>query len=329
MNINEKAKALYIKTQTAMGAEEALTAADIVRTTNLDADIYTGETSTVDYDGGTGRSAVDRHKSSYNTFSFEMDLIGGGDDGGTDIFAPPSAAMLRACGWDMDATTPNQRTFSLSSRDDIDVVTLGMTRLIRKNGATDFDVIRYDTYDARGAVGLSFSDDRPKWMFSDVTGYHKRPYKALASPIGTEQPANFVSPKPFRKDSFASMTLGGVDLCVHTLSIPNLGWTVAPIDVVNCRETSLQEAKILIDVIFKQLDFDTELNVFELAEDHSVMTYSPFALQYDHRVGHIFKANSSVRVMNPKEVALSDGNLGVQAQLEVDDGSFTFGWHAA
>lgn len=329
LNINERSKVLLGKVQSSKGTAETLAAGDMIRTSNLSATIYDGDTATTNYDGGTGRNDFERHTTFYNKYNFEMDLIGGGDNGGTDIFDPPAAQFLRACGWDMDASTANQRTFSLADRNNIDVVTLGMNRRIQENGASDYRTYRYDTYDARGSVGLSFNDDRPKFVFSDFTGVYTRPYEVASSAIGTTISGNFVSPKPFINSSFTALTFNSEALCTHSLDIPTLGWSVVPLDKVNCADVTLQEQKMMIDITFKQLDFATQFNPFEFAEDHVNQNYYPFAFEFDDRTGHIFRLNSTVRMKNAQETALEDGNVGVTAQLEVQDDALTYGWYAA
>lgn len=329
LNINERSKVLLGKVQAAKGTAETLAAADMVRTSNLSMSIYDGDTATTNYDGGTGRNDFDRHTTFYNKFNFEMDLIGGGDNGGTDINPPPAADFLRACGWDMDASVANQRTFSIADRSNIDVATLGVNRRVAVNGTNDFRVYRYDTYDARGSVGLSFNDDRPKFVFNDFTGIYTRPYEIASSMIGTDLTGNFVSPRPFIDSSFTSLTFNGEALCTHSLDIPSLGWNVVPLDKVNCADVNLQEQKMMVDLTFKQLDFTTEFNPFEFAEDHLNQNYYTFEFEFDDRVGHIFRVNATARMKNAQETALEDGNVGVTAQLEVQDDDLTFGWYAA
>ena len=105
-NINDKSKALYFENQAAVDVKETFDATDIIRTSNLEATIYDGETVTIDYDGGSGRNALTKHTTQYNKFSFEMDLIGGGDAGAGEINDPPAADVIRACGFDMALALP-------------------------------------------------------------------------------------------------------------------------------------------------------------------------------------------------------------------------------
>ena len=326
-NISAKAKALYGALQSSLGTASTLTAADITRTSGLSHTIYDGQTQTIAYDGQDGRNDFEKHVDFWNKYNFEMDLVGGGDDGGTDILEPPVARFLRACGWDMDSTVPNQRTFTLSDRSNIDAITLGSTRRKATNGAGDFEVYRYDTFDARGQAALQFSDDRPKFVFSEFTGKYVRPYRIASTPLGTDVPTtSFVSPNPLIDSAYTTLRWKGQDLCTHALSIPNMGWTVVGIDRPGCSEVHLNEQKIMIEITFKQTDWENEFNPFQEAEDHQVQNYENFKLVCDDRVGHIFKLDATARLKNVQETDLSDGSVGVTAQLEVD--TMTFGWYA-
>jgi len=329
ISINAKSKAIYVENQAVVGTKETFDAADILRTSNLNASIYDGETTTIDYDGGTGRNAVERHKTFYNKFSFEADLIGGGDAGAGEIDPPPMADTIRACGYDMDVATTGEVVFTPSDRSNIDVASLGMVRTVGVNGASDFRVYRYDTYNARGQLGISLSDDRPKFVVTDMTGVYERPVDVTSTPLGTVIPALTVSPVTFTNGNTNTLTFNGEDLCTHAFNIPSTGWTVVPIDKPNCDDIVLQEEKIVIDITFKQLDFDTVGNPFEWAEDHVNANYYPLVLSIDTRVGHIFKINATGKMMNVQEVDLEDGSVGVQAQIEVQDNDFDFGFYAA
>jgi hypothetical protein len=328
ININAESKAMYGKTQASMGTPEVLSAADVVRTRNLNFQTQTGERASAAYDGGSGRSNVDRATSQTNTVSFEMDLVGGGDNGGSAIFEPPCTRFLRAAGWNSDATVANQVTFSLADRNSIDVATIAVNHRVVTNGPTDFDVDQYTTSDARGKAGLDFSSDFPKVIFSDFVGKYVEPARVLATDMGTTQNPVFVSPLPFVESSFSLLTFNSQALCAHSLAIPSLGWTQSRTDVVNCEETSLTEEKILIDITFKMLDMASE-NVWAWADDKAQLNYFDFDLVFDNRLGHVFKLNAKARLINPQMTTLSDGNMGIQGQLEVRDGELTFGWYSA
>jgi len=327
ININERSKAIYVENQAVVGTKETFDGTDILRTSNLSASIYDGDTTTIDYDGGTGRNSVERHTTYYNKYSFEMDLIGGGDAGAGEIDEPPSADVIRACGFDMDVATTGEVKFTLSDRANIDVASVGMVRRVATNSPGDYRVYRYDSYNARGQLGLSLSEDRPKFVVTDLTGVYERPVDVTSTPLGTDAPALTVSPVTFTNNSFNTLTFHGQALCTHAFTIPSLGWSVVPIDKPNCDDITLQEQKVIIDVTFKQLDFATA-NPFEWAEDHINTAYYPLVLSMDNRVGHIFKLNATGRLMNAQEVALEDGNVGMQAQIEVQDNSIDFGFYA-
>ena len=328
ININYRAKAIYVKNQAAIGTAETLTAADILRTSNLEGSIYDGDTTNIDYDGGTGRNAIDRHMTQYNKFSFETDIIGGGVDTGV-VQEPPSAAVIRACGFDMDLTDPTQVLFTPSDRSNIDVATVRKVRRVATNAPGDYRVYSYDTLDARGALGISLSDDRPKFTVTDMTGIYQRPVEIASTPLGTDVPNLSISPVTFTNGSFNVLNFNGIELCTHAFNIPNTGWAVAPIDKPNCSDITLTEEKIVMDITFKQLDFATEGNPFEWAEDHDTVQYYPFNLSMDNREGHIFKIGGTARLMNAQETNLEDGNVGIQAQLEIEDDDFNFGFYAA
>lgn len=328
ININERSKAIYVENQAVVGVKETFDAADILRTSNLQASIYDGETTTIDYDGGSGRNSVERHATFYNKFSFEADLIGGGDAGAGAINEPPMADVIRACGYDMDVATTGEVVFTMSDRSNIDVASVGMVRTVATNGASDFRVYRYDTLNARGQLGISLSDDRPKFVVTDLTGVYERPVDVTSTPLGTEVPALTVSPVTFTNGAFNTLTFNGETLCTHAFNIPSLGWSVVPIDKPNCDDITLQEQKVVIDITFKQLDWTASGNPFEWAEDHENANYYPLVLSMDSRVGHIFKINATGKMMNVQEVALEDGNVGVQAQIEVQDNDIDFGFYA-
>jgi len=328
ININERSKALYVETQAAVGVKEVFDATDILRTSNLQASIYDGDTTTIDYDGGTGRNSVEKHTTFYNKFSFEADLIGGGGDGAGNIEEPPMADVIRACGYDMDVSTAGEVVFTMSDRSNIDMASVGMVRTVATNGPGDFRVYRYDTLNARGQLGISLSDDRPKFVVSDFGGVYERPVDVTSTPLGTDVPALTVAPVTFTNGAFNTLTFNSEALCTHAFNIPSLGWTVSPIDKPNCADITLQEEKVVIDITFKQLDFATSGNPFEWAEDHENANYYPLVLSMDDREGHIFKINATGRMMNVQEVALEDGNVGVQAQIEVQDNAIDFGFYA-
>ena len=327
-NINDKSKALYFENQAAVDVKETFDATDIIRTSNLEATIYDGETVTIDYDGGSGRNALTKHTTQYNKFSFEMDLIGGGDAGAGEINDPPAADVIRACGYDMALAT-GEAVFTPSDRSNIDMASLGMVRRVATNGVGDYKVYRYDTYNARGQLGISLSDDRPKFVVTDMTGVYERPVEVASTPLGTTVPAITASPVTFTNGSFNTLTFNSEKLCVHSFNIPNHGWSVVPIDKPNCADISLQEEKILIDITFKQLDFDGVANPFEWAEDHIQQNFYDLVLSMDNRVGHIFKLNATGKLMGLSEVALEDGNVGLQGQIEVQDDTIDFGFYAA
>lgn len=327
LNINDRSKAIYVEDQAVEGTKETFDATDILRTSNLSATIYDGDTTTIEYDGGTGRNSVEKHTTAYNKFSFEADLIGGGDAGAGEINLPPMNDTILACGLDATLAT-GEVVYTPSNRDNISIASVGMVRTV--SGTTGaFRVYRYDTYNARGQLGFSFSDDRPKFVITDLTGIYERPVDVTSTPLGTVVPALTVSPVPFTSGSTNALTFNSVALCTHALTIPSTGWTVVPIDKPNCAEITLQEQKIVIDITFKQLDWTADGNPFEWAEDLVGTTYYPFAFSIDSRVGHIFKVNASARMMNVQEVTLEDGSVGIQAQLEVEDNDFSFGFYAA
>jgi len=328
IKINAKAKAMYGKVQAVFGTGETLATTDIVRTKALEFDALTGERASIEYDGSSGRDTVERATSQTNTVKWEMDLIGGGDDGGTAIFEPPCAPFLQASGWDMDTSVANEVTFSLSDRTAIDVVTLAVNQKVTTNSPTSFDVDQYKTIDARGTAGMDFSSDFPKLMFNDFVGTYVEPARVDATALGTTQPTSFVSPLPFSAASFTTLTFNSQALCAHSLVIPKLGWTQSRTDVVNCAETNLMEEKMTIDITFMMLDMDSS-NIWAWANDLAGLNYYDFALVFDTRVGHILKLDAVCRMVNPKLVALSDGNQGIQCQLEVRSDELTFGWYAA
>jgi len=329
VNINDRSKAVYVELQAAVDVKETFDATDILRTSNLQASIYDGDTTTIDYDGGTGRNAVERHVTQYNKFSFEADIIGGGDAGAGEINEPPMADTIRACGYDMDVATTGEVVFTMSDRSNIDMTSVGMVRTAGVNGASDFRVYRYDTINARGQLGISLSDDRPKFVVTDMTGVYETPVDVTSTPLGTVVPALTVSPITFTNGNTNTLTFNGEDLCTHAFNIPSMGWSVVPIDKPNCADISLQEEKVIIDITFKQLDWATVGNPFTWAEDHVTANYYPLVLSMDNRVGHIFKINATGRMMNVQEVTLEDGTTGVQAQIEVQDNTIDFGFYAA
>jgi len=328
ISINERSKALYAEVQAAVGVKETFDATDILRTSNLQAAIYDGDTTTINYDGGTGRNDVERHTTFYNKFSFEADLIGGGDAGGGAIDPPPMADIIRACGYDMDVSTPGEVVFTMADRANIDVASLGMVRTVETNSPGDFRVYRYDTLNARGQLGISLSDDRPKFVVTDMTGVYERPVDVTSTPLGTEVPALTAAPVTFTNGAFNTLTFNGESLCTHAFTIPSLGWSVVPVDKPNCDDVTLQEQKVVIDITFKQLDWTANGNPFEWAEDHENANYYPLVLSMDDRIGHICKINATGRMMNVQEVALEDGNVGVQAQIEVQDNLLDFGFYS-
>lgn len=329
INIKEKSKVILAKVQAAVGTPETLDATNILRTSNLQMSIYDGNTTEIDYDGGSGRDSVTKHTDAYNKFSFEADLIGGGDAGAGAIDPPPMADVIRACGYDMNTATLGEVVFTPSTRDSLDVVTVEVLRQETDNGDSTYDVYKYTTSDARGQLGLSFSDDRMKFVVTDLTGGYVLPTPVAANAFQPKPGALTVTPKPFTNSSTNSLTYNGVALCMHALNIPSLGWSVAPVDKPNCDDVQLQEEKIVIEATFKSTDWNTEFNPYALQEDTDTISYNTFEMSIDDRVGHIFKLNCEARLMGVQEVELEDGNLGYQVQLEVEDADFQFGFYAS
>ena len=175
IHISARSKVLFGKVQAALGTPEALVDGDILKTSGLECEIYTGDSVNIEYDGDDARDTPTLQKTFYNKMSFQTDLVGGGESGG-NIVVPPVGTYLRCCGWDQDLTDPTKAVYTLSDASDIDAGTFSYMNRVSESGGNVRKYI-HTAHDARGVVNISLSpsEDRPKFLFTEMTGQYTRP----------------------------------------------------------------------------------------------------------------------------------------------------------
>ncbi len=295
-------KFLLAQIETTEGTNPGLDGADVIRTKNLQAVIYDGDTNSPEYDGDGGRYRPDIRTNYHNTLSCEVDAAGSGAAG----TAPAFGSLLRACG--MAETVAAGVSVSYQVEDtNQDSVSLMFVR---------GDSQEVETTGARGELGFRINNGIPEFVISNMKGTYHRPVDMAAA--YTVAYANQEKAVPISADNTTTITLGGVALCIADLSIANFGQTVSRQDYVNCNSTRLVPGPVQGSMTILAPDIATK-NWFTDAESHLTITEQVFSMVHGTTAGNIVSLDAQkVQVSNIQETDVN-GQLGYSFDLRFLD----------
>ncbi|MEB4590026.1 hypothetical protein VSS37_03450 [Candidatus Thiothrix sp. Deng01] len=215
LKLSEKNKVLHFQKETTEGTAIAQTVSSVLLTKGLSAEIGNGDSQVDEYDGVSSRDAPVSSGNLRNAFSFDLPVTLSGTAG----TAPAFGGLLQACGFKETVTAGSKVAYTPEALASIKSGSV----LMRRDTGTGYD-LWYETKGAKGVLGLEVKAGQRPTFKVKLTGDYLEPRRYQNTSVAA---TNYGTQKTYVCDtatpsSVVLAKLNGNDLCLDSLSIPNL-----------------------------------------------------------------------------------------------------------
>ncbi|WP_020395349.1 hypothetical protein [Thiolinea disciformis] len=289
----------------------AAAAANVILTNNLQAAdlVYDAELLQFDSIGADVRDIMEQGSNLHWKFGFDCPVTVSGAVGTKGALSP----ILRGCGFNEIVATTGV-TYTPGNASTLDSLTMRLRQ--EKNATTHLE---YVAGGCRGQLGLEIvSGKRAVFKITNMMGSFNMPAEvpAIAPAYGTQK-TNLSD--QLLKETLTTYTLNGKPLCAYSLIVDNLsGFDMKrEYDLCNGGSTMGTPVTPVGKLQFTMPDWTAaaEFNPWVVA-DPRAMTRIPFVLAYGKTAGKIINLTvTQSQATKPKQVRLSNGNLGMEVDV--------------
>ena len=316
-------RSVFFQTEAVSGTPEAFAAASVLYVDNFSPSYYQGDDEEITAtckDGGIRSSKLSK-SNVYNSFSFGLPITFPTD--GSGVATPGTlaswAAVLLSCNLDATVNAENV-VFEYSATGEGGSGTL--RDLMEYDSTQDHG---YVSAGCRGNVDLTLEHNkRPRFEVSNMMGSYVTPdlapFQAVDCSTLTDGLAENTT-GPMTNE----ISLAGVNLCVKTVKVVNMGGATLTRDGFICAggdQTLAEEAQTTIEIEFENTDWAedvngdrVEFNVFEMAESHGAINTHPFVLDTGEAGKGLRYEVTEVQATQPEMSKTVGGRKGAKLTL--------------
>jgi len=273
MDIRFASKAFHAKAEGTKGVDSSPDKTNRIFTRDLAGKVYDGNRQQVEYDGDNGRNRPSVMAGEHSSFNMKFDFAGSG----TNNIAPPYADILRACGVDVTVGASDV-TYTIAD----EIIDSVSGYFSRDEG---IGIQLYKSLGMQGVAGIEFARGQvPAWVVSQLMGSYIQPVynpSALGGSLPTQ-----VRGVPVSNANTTTASLDGVDVCLESLTLDNVGHSVEFYNSPNCNEAKAQPVPITGSITLKDEGVQAH-NWVAKAESHAAIVGVPLILAHGTAAGNI------------------------------------------